>query len=301
MKEAPVGVAEADVLAAVRSHWLTSVVRVTHLPVGFGAHHWRADTAAGPALFVTLDGLGSRHSLSSLRSAYAGAAALADAGLEFVVAPLPPYAVAFGDGALSVTPWLPGPAVGNGDVVDADGDAAMLSRLHASAPGDIPVWAPLVSADFASALRPRLSSSWDTGQFGPAARDALRARIDAIEGWTASYHQLASAAMSRPWVPTHGEPHTRNQVRLPDGRAVLVDWESLKLAPRERDLRGIVAAGRSDLVDADGGMLEMFDLEWRLDEISQYAAWFAAPHIGTASDEEAFGGLMEELDRPPAG
>ena len=39
-------------------------------------------------------------------------------------------------------------------------------------------------------------------------------------------------------------------------------------------------------------MVEMFDLEWRLDEISQYAAWFAAPHTGTASDEVAFGGLM---------
>ncbi len=39
-------------------------------------------------------------------------------------------------------------------------------------------------------------------------------------------------------------------------------------------------------------MLELFDLEWRLDEIDQYAAWFAAPHTGTADDEIAFGGLV---------
>ncbi len=298
MKEAPAGVADAEVLTAVRAHWLPAAVHVTHLPVGFGAHHWRAETADGPALFVTLDALGPRHSLTSLRSAYAGAAALAGSGLGFVVAPLVPYAVAFGDGALSVTPWLSGPVVGDGDVVDAAGDAAMLSRLHSSTPGAIPVWAPLVPADLAASLRPRLTASWDTGPYGPAARDALLTRIDAIEGWTTSYHRLASVALTRPWVPTHGEPHTRNQVRLPDGGVGLVDWESLKLAPRERDLRGIVEAGRGDLVDADASMLEMFDLEWRLDEISQYSAWFAAPHSGTASDQEAFAGLLEELDRP---
>ena len=42
-------------------------------------------------------------------------------------------------------------------------------------------------------------------------------------------------------------------------------------------------------------MLELFDLEWRLDEINQYAAWFAAPHTGTADDDIAFGGLLDEL------
>jgi spectinomycin phosphotransferase len=45
-------------------------------------------------------------------------------------------------------------------------------------------------------------------------------------------------------------------------------------------------------------MVEMFDLEWRLDEIAQYAAWFAAPHAGTADDRIALGGLLGELDRP---
>ena len=45
-------------------------------------------------------------------------------------------------------------------------------------------------------------------------------------------------------------------------------------------------------------MVELFDLEWRLDEISQYAAWFAAPHTGNRDDEIAFGGLRDELTRP---
>ena len=44
-------------------------------------------------------------------------------------------------------------------------------------------------------------------------------------------------------------------------------------------------------------MIEMFDLEWRLDEINQYADWFESPHSGNASDRVAFGGLLEELER----
>ncbi len=46
-------------------------------------------------------------------------------------------------------------------------------------------------------------------------------------------------------------------------------------------------------------MLDLFDLEWRLDEISQYATRFSSPHTGTASDKVAMGGLLHELVRPP--
>jgi spectinomycin phosphotransferase len=54
-------------------------------------------------------------------------------------------------------------------------------------------------------------------------------------------------------------------------------------------------------VGADPEMLELFDLQWRLDEIHQYATWFAAPHPGSRDDEIAFGGLQEELSRPEPG
>jgi spectinomycin phosphotransferase len=108
---------------------------------------------------------------------------------------------------------------------------------------------------------------------------------------------LADQARARPWVPTHGEPHTANQLLTPDG-LVLVDWESLASAPRERDLRALVESGYADLVPPDWAMIEMFDLEWRLDEIAGYAAWFAAPHRGGEDDRIAFQGLLDELDRP---
>ena len=79
---------------------------------------------------------------------------------------------------------------------------------------------------------------------------------------------------------------------------MLVDWESLAPAARERDLRPLVGSGYTYLVGPDPATLELFDLEWRLDEIAQHADWFAAPHAGTATDAVAFGGLVEELGRP---
>ena len=53
-----------------------------------------------------------------------------------------------------------------------------------------------------------------------------------------------------------------------------------------------------DLTDGDPAMLRLFDLEWRLDEVAQYAAWFAAPHTGTDSHRVALEGLLRELARP---
>ena len=96
-------------------------------------------------------------------------------------------------------------------------------------------------------------------------------------------------------MATHGEPHSDNQLLTACGR-FLVDWESLKLAPPELDLRVLVDAGAD--VDADPAMVELFDLEWRLDEISQYAVWFAAEHHGTEDDRIACGGPLDELNRP---
>ena len=117
--------------------------------------------------------------------------------------------------------------------------------------------------------------------------------------WSETYHALAEVARRRPWVITHGEPHEHNQV-VTGGKTRLVDWETVLLAPAERDWRtlverGLPADGPNRSLDA--AMLDLFDLEWRLDEISQYAAWFSAPHTGTASDRVAMGGLLHELTR----
>jgi spectinomycin phosphotransferase len=105
-------------------------------------------------------------------------------------------------------------------------------------------------------------------------------------------------------VVTHGEPHEANQMLtgFPHQRTVLVDWETVRLAPAERDWRPLVERGlpaHGTDVPLDAAMLDLFDLEWRLDEISQYAAWFAAPHSDGADDRIALRGHVHELSRGP--
>ncbi|MGH3345790.1 MAG: hypothetical protein ACRDO4_02300, partial [Nocardioides sp.] len=140
--------------------------------------------------------------------------------------------------------------------------------------------------------------TWDSGPYAERARGALEARLVDLDRWVRRYLDLAGRTDPSRWVATHGEPHTRNQLRTIDDRTLLVDWESLKAGPPERDLRYLVDQGHEGLCTTDPDLVEMFDLEWRLDEVAQYAEWFQAPHAGTESDRVALGGLLHELERP---
>lgn len=295
MREPPPDIDTDDLLAAVRAAWDADVVRVEHLAVGFGAHHWAAYVSDSPALFVTFDRLEPARTAEDLEAAYAGAATLRLSGLEFVLAPLlsgtgSPI-VRFCGGALSCTPWLDGKSGGG---LDVEWTSQALARLHAGPPPDtIPRWTPLVAPDFADDIELRLAQPWGPGPYADMAHNAVSERLADLARWANRYHELATHARARAWVATHGEPHSDNQLLTPQGR-YLLDWESLKLAPPERDLRELAGAGAP--LDANPEMVEMFDLEWRLDEIKQFVVWFAAEHHGTEDDRIAFDALLDELD-----
>ncbi len=299
MREPPPNVTDDEVLAAVREHWTDEADGVAHLPVGFGAHHWAATVRGRRTHFLTLDALSGKHDAASLEAAYAVASGLMFP-LDFVVAPMPSHGgrltVPFAGGALSVTPWINGETP---ERLDLEVTSAMLTRLHAvSAPAGLRPWTPVTPPSLPEDLVELTRAPWDSGPYGERARGALRARLDAVADWSATYHALAELARRKPWVITHGEPHERNQV-VTLGKTRLVDWETVLLAPAERDWRTLVERGLP-MTGLEGSMLDLFDLEWRLDEISQYAAWFAAPHTGTASDKVAIGGLLRELTRAPS-
>ena len=295
MRERPPGVTDADVLAAVRDHWDNGATTIEHLPLGFGAHHWRVGR-----LFVTFDLLGRRHTRETLESTYAAAATLAAQGLEFVLAGVPALdgtlTVALGDaGALSATPWRTG-TPGDGSFTDARAatTAGFLDRLHAIAPPPgLRGWRPLVGPGLADDLTRRTAAPWAGGPHGETARHALRDHLTDLARWTADYHRLAAITDPSTWVPTHGEPDTGNQLDTPDG-VLIVDWESLMLAPAERDLRTLVDAGHPH-PRANADLLALFDLEWRLDEVAQYASWFEESHADTENDRIALEGLLGEL------
>jgi spectinomycin phosphotransferase len=309
VREPPTDVTDHDVLSVLSSAWDLEVASVEHLTVGFGAHHWRAAGLAGqPRFFVTLDSPDERRTPAELEASYAAAAQLAGAGLEFVVPSLPSrtgsFTVPCGSGDLSVTAWIDGTSHGFGPPTTreaAESTVAMVRRLHATTPppGLVP-WRPVITRTFPAQLALRLGTPWDKGPFGERARAAIVDRLALVGRWATAYLRLVDDAADRPWVATHGEPHQGNQLVTNGGR-VLVDWETVRRAPAERDLKVLVEGGFADLCEATGGldweMVEMFDLEWRLDEISQYADWFAAAHAGTKDDEVAYGGLLGELER----
>ena len=272
--------------------------------MGFGAHHWRV-SGADTILFVTFDQLGDRHTRESLEAAYAGAA-----GTRSTRPRLRPgspadddgggYTVPFEDGALSVTPWRNGTISGDGTMSAARARATrgMLDRLHAAAPPPgIPRWRPLVGPDLADDLAARTASAWDSGPYGEDARAAIRDRLDDIAAWTATYHRLAATATDRraalgpdPRRAAHPQPADHAGRRRPDRLGVAQAG-----APRARPAhprRRRPPAARTPTT----AMLDLFDLEWRLDEIAQYAAWFEAWHTGTESDAIAFGGLHRRAD-----
>jgi spectinomycin phosphotransferase len=301
MRERPEEVDDADLLAAVRRGWDAGVDRVEHLPVGFGAHHWAAYDERGPLLFVTFDRLGGRATADTLEAAYAGAVAVREAGLDVALTPLRNpdgrCTVAFAGGALSCSPWRDGRSGGE---LDVPWTRQTLARLHAmTPPAGIRRWAPLVGTDLADSTAELTRRPWGPGPYADRARAAVTRHLVPVAAWTDRYHRLAAVARDRTWVAAHGEPHSSNQLLTDVGTRLLIDWDTLTLAPAELDLRTLVEAGADPHdVGAEPEMLELFDLEWRLDEINQYAAWFAAPHDGTADDEIAFGGLLQELERP---
>ena len=128
-------------LVAVRDAWEVGANGITHLPVGFGAHHWRVDDRrVTDACSSPSTASASRHSAESLEAAYTGAIQLSERGLEFVLAPLRSRTgrvlVPVATGALSCTPWVDGVVVGEGAIVDpetAEDNIVDLDRLHAAA------------------------------------------------------------------------------------------------------------------------------------------------------------------------
>ena len=256
---------------------------------------------------------------SARRRAYESTRELAGDGLGFVVAPVlsrsaQVVAVLDDQHLISLTPWIrahsgPGAFADDAERVAVTG---LLGRLHATArPRDVPVWRPELKhrAALESALLD-LGRSWDTGPYAEPTRTALAQAQDGVRTCLGRFDDLAvTCAESTPeWVVTHGEPHTANVLWTEHG-PLLVDWESVALAPRERDLRTVLAGadgtgpasayvaagGCTQLLDAD--TVELFERVWQLEEIGEYVGCFRRPHTGSSDDNRRWRDLMDEL--PP--
>jgi spectinomycin phosphotransferase len=316
---------ESELVAALADGWGLGVRSATYRPVGFGSYHWAVADDEGRAWFVTADDLGREHEqrdrvFGVLGRALGTALALRRAaGLEFVVAPVPTLAGsalwrANPRYAVSVFPLLEGEAgqFGPHRPQDRADVVELLVRLHRATPvvataADRADLALPGRAGLESALR-GVDRAWVGGPYSEPARRLLAARADRVQAMLADFDRLVAVVRdgAGPWVVTHGEPHPGNVMRTPDGLH-LIDWDTVRIAPPERDL-WLIADDDSDEVIADyteatgwpvdPAGLALFRLRWTLADIAAYVDELRGPHQATADTAASLRYLAGYLDGP---
>jgi spectinomycin phosphotransferase len=299
------------------------VADATYLPVGFGSHHWRVTDSDGIPWFATADTLEGDTAFGDLDGAFSVATAAVDAGVRGVHRPVPgaggAVVVKVGSRyAVSLQPWLEGPAGRFGDRMD-DAQALALVDLLVSlhsiptartrAPVEdtsVPGLPGLVAVlDAVRGGRVPAVARDGSGPLAPVVLEALRRRTPAVERAVAAVSSGTAPGVDR-LVPTHGEPHPGNVVHTGNG-PVLVDWETARLAEPERDLWHVAA--RTDLDVAalyaersgravDTSRLRARRLHWALTDVADYVPTLVtAPRetADTAWQLEALLGTLDEL------
>jgi hypothetical protein len=185
VNERPVGVADAEVVSALREHWGLAVTRLEYLPVGYGGYHWAATGPGGQRMFVTLSDVTGDDAFSDLAATMNAAASLANIPhMSFVVGPVPTVsghaAARLGlDWAIIVTPFADGDPGRWGDELgarDLAKVASMLASLHGCpAPIGIPVRRPdLAGRDVIEILLgERAGSRANIGPYAEPARELV--------------------------------------------------------------------------------------------------------------------------------
>ena len=315
MRAAPNDLDQEELRAALATGWGLRAVELEYRPVGFGSHHWLAVDDGGTHRFVSVDDLEAGFqpgpdadgSFDALARAFGAAALLrGHAGLEFVVAPLldrdgavirrlaPRYAV-------RVMPFVDATSQLFGEYETANERRRMgtvVGRLHA-ATDTVPAGLPrrddfaVPSRDALEAALADLDVSWTTGPFAESARELLRGHAEQLECRLLEHDELARVVAERPddWVVTHGETHRANVMLDRDGGLHLVDWDTLLIAPRERDLRPVLdrdLTGWDEYREAAGDVglhddtIELYRRWWDLGDIATFVAEFRRPHERTA-------------------
>lgn len=306
----------------VEDRWALDLTDVCEVTVGAGAYHWSATGRDGRRWFITCDDLGTKPWLGDdhdvvfdgLAGAYGAAIELATTGASFVVAPRPSRSRAATerlDGRHGVAVFehvdgVPGEWGQRVDPAETDELVTMLATLHRCRPASAAVATrPLALPGRAAfdALLSTVHRPWDGGPLAEPARRRLEVGTDAVASWLAALDGATRRSVGAPTVLTHGEPHPGNLIRTPGGLR-LVDWDTVALAPPERDLWMLteVAPGAADRYAEltgtvlDDELLGVYRLLWALADVASYAAQLHAAHAGNADDHHALAAITSVLD-----
>ncbi|AVT34770.1 phosphotransferase [Plantactinospora sp. BC1] len=312
--------------AALLRDWGLRVGSLEYRAVGRGSHHWEVTDAEGGRRFVSVDELTTKRltltdpldaAYARLRAALGTARRLREHGRGFVVAPIPtsggePLVRVGGRFALALYPYVDGESFRWGAFSSAAhlrGVLDMVLAVHA-APAAARAHAPV--DDFAiphsDELGLGLAGTGDVPDTGPYAGPAARLLVThaaPVRRLLARHGELVRAARAQPgrMVLTHGEPHPGNTMRTVDGWR-LIDWDTVRVAPPERDLwlmepgDGSVLDGYAEATGAAplAEMLELYRSWWHLADVAEETSRFRAPHAGTEDDDESFTILRSVLE-----
>jgi spectinomycin phosphotransferase/16S rRNA (guanine(1405)-N(7))-methyltransferase len=245
----------------------------------------------------------------------AAAAGLREHGHAFAIAPL-----AGADGrflgrvndryVVAVYPYVDGQRFSWGEFSSPEHRRAALDMVVGVHAAPEAVRAPVPRDDFAVDHLDELESTLESavagvGPYGRAAADLVTAHAGAIRRHRARYAELVAAARAQPdrAVLTHGEPHPGNTMLTADGW-VLIDWDTVLVAPPERDLwlidpgDGSVLAAYAEAtgVTPQPSMAALYQLRWELADIAVEVGRFRRPHTGSADDDKAWEILKSNVE-----
>ena len=322
MRSPPEAFQESELIACLAEGWGLDVESVRYAAAGFGSYHWDVSDAAGGRHFVTVDDLDHKRWLGhdrdsafdGLRRAFDAALALRrEGGLTFVVAPIP---AAQGETVrrigsrytVALFPFVDGSSgrFGKDSTPPERADVVrMLAELHRATRVAIPL-ARRCHLDLPERHRLEvalceLDRTWTGGPFSELTRDLLASHASGLLRRLEAFDRLAGevVAAGADVVITHGEPHAGNVLRTAD-QVLLVDWDTVGLAPPERDL-WLVTSDPAELAlytDAtersiDTAAIALYRLRWALDDIAIYTSLFRSAHAHTADTEKAWRSLAD--------
>jgi spectinomycin phosphotransferase len=326
VRDRPRGVSEPELRVALADGWHIDVAALRYVPEGGGGYHWAVRDGRGGQWFATVDDLDDKPWLGDdratvsegLHAAMETAIALRrDAGLGFVLAPSPAR-----DGAalraldsrhtLSVFPFVHGATGRFGDEPAPARQARlveMLAALHLATPAAdrarrLPAGVPYRGA-LEEALG-ELDTPWHGGPFSEPARALIAGAADWIGHLLDTFDRLAARVAALEPVITHGEPHPGNVIRT-EADTLLIDWDTVGLAPPERDLWWVLtddsdqacryaeATGRP----ADPAGLALYRIRWALDDLSVFTRRFRSPHDRAPETEHSLRTMTGFLTEPP--